>query len=83
MVQSRWALSNRSTVGLRMVGVVLIIRMNVNATGLGALLAPLVSDQFAQIPRWSFHYLVSLGLACLNTALLIGVFRFNNQNGMD
>ncbi|KAK0192520.1 MFS general substrate transporter [Armillaria mellea] len=31
--------------------------------GAGALCAPLVATQFAYLPHWSFHYLVSLGLA--------------------
>ncbi|PVF93671.1 MFS general substrate transporter [Serendipita vermifera] len=38
--------------------------------GLGAFAAPLVSTQFAQHPRWSFHFLASLGLAILNTIFL-------------
>ncbi|KAH9939471.1 MFS general substrate transporter [Amylocystis lapponica] len=47
--------------------------------GLGALSAPLVATQFAQLPHWSFHYLVSLGIALSNTLLLIGVIRFRTQ----
>ncbi|KAA1469643.1 MFS general substrate transporter [Dentipellis sp. KUC8613] len=50
------------------------------AYGTGALAAPLVSTQFAQLPRWSFHYLVSLGVACMNTCTLLAVFRLKMQD---
>ncbi|CAG7850109.1 SubName: Full=Uncharacterized protein {ECO:0000313/EMBL:CCA72001.1} [Serendipita indica DSM 11827] len=36
----------------------------------GAFAAPLVATQFAQLRRWSFHYLVSLGIAVSNTMIL-------------
>ena len=49
--------------------------------GAGALVAPLVSTQFSQLPRWSFHYLASLGIALSNTVMLIAVFRFKTQDG--
>jgi hypothetical protein len=49
--------------------------------GAGALASPLVATQFAQLPRWSFHYLVSLVIASSNTAFLIAIFRFKNQEG--
>ncbi|RXW14533.1 hypothetical protein EST38_g11321 [Candolleomyces aberdarensis] len=49
------------------------------AYGLGAFSSPLVATQFAQMERWSFHYLVSLGLAVLNTLTMILVFRFKSQ----
>jgi hypothetical protein len=52
------------------------------SSGAGALSSPLVATQFAQLPRWSFHYLVSLGIACSNTALLIVVFRCKTQDGL-
>ncbi|KAF9455360.1 major facilitator superfamily domain-containing protein, partial [Collybia nuda] len=48
--------------------------------GLGALAAPLISTQFAQIRRWSFHFLVSIGIAVSNTILLVAVFRFRRQD---
>ncbi|KAG8767714.1 hypothetical protein FRC12_006082 [Ceratobasidium sp. 428] len=44
--------------------------------GAGACAAPLVATQFATRPRWSFYYLVSLGLAVTNTINLSYVFRF-------
>ncbi|KAJ2915493.1 hypothetical protein MD484_g4897, partial [Candolleomyces efflorescens] len=47
--------------------------------GLGAFAAPLVSTQFAQMERWSFHYFVALGLAILNTLSMILVFRFKDR----
>ncbi|KIJ70596.1 hypothetical protein HYDPIDRAFT_23688 [Hydnomerulius pinastri MD-312] len=45
------------------------------AYGAGALSSPLVATQFAQLHRWSFHYLTSLGVALVNTVVLILVFR--------
>jgi hypothetical protein len=53
-----------------------------NYLGAGALCAPLVATQFAQMHKWSFHYLVSLGIAISNTIVLIFVFRFKTQDGM-
>ncbi|EIW55087.1 MFS general substrate transporter [Trametes versicolor FP-101664 SS1] len=46
---------------------------------LGALSSPLVATQFSQITHWSFHYLVSLGIALSNVILLTAVFRFKDQ----
>lgn len=48
--------------------------------GAGALCSPLVATQFAYLPRWSFHYLVSLGLAVLNTVFLYAVFKLRTQD---
>ncbi|KAH8103076.1 MFS general substrate transporter [Cristinia sonorae] len=48
--------------------------------GLGALCSPLVSTQFSQMPRWSFHYLTSLGVALSNVVLLAIAFRFKTQD---
>ncbi|KAI4527975.1 MFS general substrate transporter, partial [Schizophyllum commune Loenen D] len=50
------------------------------SAGLGALLAPLVSTQFAQMHRWSFHYLTSMGVALANMAISAAVFQFENQD---
>ncbi len=50
-------------------------------TGAGALVSPLIATQFAQLHRWSFHYLISLAVATLNTVLLICIFRFKTQDG--
>lgn len=49
--------------------------------GAGALVAPLIATQFAELPRWSFHFLTSLGISVVNVALLIVVFRFKTQDG--
>ncbi|TRM63904.1 major facilitator superfamily domain-containing protein [Schizophyllum amplum] len=46
------------------------------AYGFGALVAPLVSTQFSQVNRWSFHYLTSMGLALSCVVLQIAVLRF-------
>ncbi|KAI0763030.1 MFS general substrate transporter [Trametes elegans] len=48
--------------------------------GVGALASPLVATQFSQLSRWSFHYLVSLGIALFNAVILVAVFRFKNQD---
>jgi fucose permease len=49
--------------------------------GLGALVSPLVATQFSTLPKWSFHYLTSLGVALINTVALIVVFKGRSQNG--
>ncbi|KAF7351272.1 MFS domain-containing protein [Mycena sanguinolenta] len=43
--------------------------------GAGALSSPLLATQFAQMQHWSFHYLVSLGLALSNVIMLTLTFR--------
>ncbi|KAJ3501696.1 hypothetical protein NMY22_g18834 [Coprinellus aureogranulatus] len=50
------------------------------AYGLGALTSPFVATQFAQMERWSFHYLTSLALSILNTIFMAVVFRFKDQD---
>lgn len=50
-------------------------------TGLGAFASPLVATQFAQLPRWSFHFLVSLGISISNVIILVLVFKFKDQDG--
>ncbi|KAI0000192.1 MFS general substrate transporter [Russula compacta] len=50
------------------------------AYGAGALASPLVATQFAQLHRWSFHYLTSLAVATLNTVLLVCIFKFKTQD---
>ena len=50
--------------------------------GLGAVCSPLAATQFAQMPkRWSFHFLISLGLAIVNTIILFVVFRLKKSDG--
>lgn len=41
--------------------------------------SPLVSTQFAQLPRWSFMYLIILGLSLAAGLLQSVVFRFRTQ----
>ncbi|KAF8312635.1 MFS general substrate transporter [Clavulina sp. PMI_390] len=47
--------------------------------GLGALISPLISTQFAQKKHWAFMYLTSLSLAALTTVVLLAVFRLRSQ----
>ncbi|KAG8999477.1 hypothetical protein FRB93_013216 [Tulasnella sp. JGI-2019a] len=47
--------------------------------GLGAFTAPFIATQFAQMQRWSFHFLVSMAIAILNTGTLLYVFRGKRQ----
>ena len=49
--------------------------------GIGALVSTLVSTQFAQAERWSFHFLVSLCIAFSNTIFLVAVFGLKTQDG--
>lgn len=49
--------------------------------GFGAFCAPLVATQFSQLPRWSFHFLVSLGITIPNIITLAIVFNFKRQHG--
>ncbi|PFH48033.1 hypothetical protein AMATHDRAFT_81964 [Amanita thiersii Skay4041] len=50
------------------------------AYGLGALVSPLISTQFAQLKHWSYHYFISFALSLLNTTLLILIFKLQQQN---
>lgn len=55
--------------------------------GFGALVAPLVSTQFAQpttfmLKHWSFHYLVGLGLGLGNLATAVTVHKFRDEARM-
>ncbi|KAK7039467.1 major facilitator superfamily domain-containing protein, partial [Favolaschia claudopus] len=50
------------------------------AYGAGALVSPLVATQFSQLRHWSFHYLISLGIAITNTVILIWIFRLKTQD---
>ena len=49
--------------------------------GVGALTAPLISTQFAQMPQWNYFYLISLGVALSNSAALIFGFRGKPYDG--
>jgi len=48
--------------------------------GFGAVCSPLAATQFAQMRRWSFHYLISLGIAIINTVFLLLAFRGKTQD---
>ncbi|KAK7039480.1 MFS domain-containing protein [Favolaschia claudopus] len=48
--------------------------------GAGALCSPLIATRFAQLHHWSFHYLVSLGLALSNVIILALTFRGRTQD---
>ncbi|CAE6402613.1 unnamed protein product [Rhizoctonia solani] len=48
--------------------------------GAGAFVAPLIATQFAQISRWSFNYLASLGLSLVNSLVLFFVFKLRRQH---
>ena len=49
--------------------------------GLGAFTSPFIATQFAQLPHWSFNFLVCLGIAMSNVIFLISVFKLKPQNG--
>lgn len=48
---------------------------------MGAFCSPLVATQFSQARHWSFHYIISAGIAVSNTVILCAVFRFKRQEG--
>ncbi|KAG8968041.1 hypothetical protein FRC05_001674 [Tulasnella sp. 425] len=50
--------------------------------GLGAFAAPLVSTQFSQKKHWSFHYLISMGIALTGLVAIVGVFRLKRQDDL-
>ncbi len=50
-------------------------------SGAGAFASPLVATQFSTMEHWSFHYLVSLGLALINTAMLGFTFKWRDLDG--
>ncbi|KIK56703.1 hypothetical protein GYMLUDRAFT_99125 [Collybiopsis luxurians FD-317 M1] len=49
------------------------------AYGLGAFCSPLVATHFSQTRHWSFHYIISAGIAVSNTTVLCAVFQFKRQ----
>ncbi|KAG8853392.1 hypothetical protein FRB96_008182 [Tulasnella sp. 330] len=48
--------------------------------GFGLFASPWVATQFATRPRWSFHFLVSMSIAVLNTVVLAYMFRGKRQD---
>ncbi|KAG8929861.1 hypothetical protein FRC02_004987 [Tulasnella sp. 418] len=53
-----------------------------SAYGVGALVAPLVATQFTLLPRWSYFFFVSLGIAFISLVLSVSVFRFQRAEGL-
>lgn len=49
--------------------------------GIGASAAPLVATQVGQTGHWSFFYLTSLGLAVMNLAFSLYVFKLKRLEG--
>ncbi|OCB85537.1 MFS general substrate transporter [Sanghuangporus baumii] len=50
--------------------------------GFGAVCSPFAATQFAQLPQhWSFHFIISLGLAAVNTIILVLVFKGKDIDG--
>ncbi|KIY70497.1 MFS general substrate transporter [Cylindrobasidium torrendii FP15055 ss-10] len=47
--------------------------------GAGAFVAPLVSTKFSVMPHWEYHFIVSTGIAVINTIILVVVFRGKRQ----
>ena len=50
-------------------------------SGLGAFTSPFIATQFAQLSRWSFNFLLLLGIAVTNVVFLISVFKLKRQDG--
>ncbi|KAJ3839168.1 major facilitator superfamily domain-containing protein [Lentinula raphanica] len=50
--------------------------------GLGAFCSPLLATHFATTRHWSYHYIISTGIAVSNTAVLCAVFRFRRQEDL-
>ena len=49
--------------------------------GIGAVCSPFSATQFATLPRiWSYHFIISAGLAVINTAILLAVFKGRDQD---
>lgn len=49
--------------------------------GVGAFCSPLAATSFSQMKHWSFQYLISLGLSCINLCAVGLVFRFRTLDG--
>ncbi|KAF8517398.1 MFS general substrate transporter [Hysterangium stoloniferum] len=50
------------------------------AYGFGAMSAPLIATQFAQLHHWSFYYFTSLGLSIANVIFLGTTFKLRTQD---
>ncbi|KAK0234023.1 MFS transporter [Armillaria fumosa] len=49
------------------------------AYGVGAFISPLVSTHFSSERHWSYHFIISTGIAVSNSLVLALVFRFKTQ----
>jgi hypothetical protein len=61
--------------------IVLLLIGQIIFSGLGAFTSPFIATQFSQLPRWSFNFLVSLGMAMTNVIFLISIFKLKRQDG--
>lgn len=52
-----------------------------DVAGLGAFAAPLASTHFSQVYHWTFHFIISLGIAVTNTVVLALVFKGRTLDG--
>lgn len=52
-----------------------------HCAGIGAMSAPLMATQFAQLRHWSYFYLISMGLAMCTFTLSLFVFRLKRMEG--
>ncbi|KAK0184619.1 MFS general substrate transporter [Armillaria mellea] len=51
------------------------------AYGVGAFVSPLVATHFSHERHWSYHFIMSAGIAVSNSVVLALVFRFKAQEG--
>lgn len=49
--------------------------------GVGAFAAPLAATHFSEVYHWTWHFIISLGIALTNTLVLALVFRGRTQDG--
>ncbi|KAK0234035.1 MFS general substrate transporter [Armillaria fumosa] len=52
---------------------------NAQGNGVGAFISPLVSTHFSSERHWSYHFIISTGIAVSNSLVLALVFRFKTQ----
>lgn len=51
------------------------------SAGIGAFAAPLAATYFSTAPHWTYHYIISLGIAVTNSIILAIVFKGRTQDG--
>ncbi|SJL13468.1 uncharacterized protein ARMOST_16912 [Armillaria ostoyae] len=52
------------------------------AYGVGAFVSPLVATHFSNERHWSYHFIISAGIAVSNSVVLALVFRFKTQEAL-